>query len=305
MQPRLPAERFPFWEQTIKRILVLLGSNRVVGVFDAVMALDGGVDYVLPMGGVTAKEARRVAYEVIFSRSPDQLANLAIFIGGSNVADGEATLESVKEAFFGPVRVSVMLDSNGCNTTAAAAVARIRSVTDVAGRKTAVLGGTGPVGSRIATLLALEKAEVTIYSRDAARAQATSQVASERAGVKVNSARYTAGEASGMIDGAQILVAAGAPGVQLLREGVWKASQTLRVLTDLNAVPPYGIEGLEPASNGETRGQVHLFGALGIGALKRQVHYACLSRLFAQNDQVLDLEQIYTIATEIQSRCES
>jgi hypothetical protein len=77
------------------------------------------------------------------------------------------------------------------------------------------------------------------------------------------------------------------------------------VLADLNAVPPYGVEGLESHGNGESSGGVRLFGALGIGSLKKQVHYACLRRLFERNDHILDLEQIYALATEIQSRCAS
>ena len=38
----------------------------------------------------------------------------AIFIGGSNVAAGEAVLDAVKTTFFGPFRVSVLFDANGC-----------------------------------------------------------------------------------------------------------------------------------------------------------------------------------------------
>lgn len=304
-QPQFRLALTPSQEHTIKRVLVLLDSNPVVGAFDAVMALDSGVDYVLPLGGVTAGEARRVAYEVLFSRAPHELNGLALFIGGSDITEGEATLQAVQDAFFGPMRVSVMLDSNGCNTTAAATVARIRSVADVAGRKAVVLAGTGPVGKRIATLLAMARANVTICSRDSARARAASQVASERAGITVHSAEFCSTEAPAALEGAQVIVAAGSPGICLLPERVWRASENPLVLADLNAVPPNGIEGLDPASNGERQGAVHLFGALGIGSLKKQVHYSCLRRLYERNDLILDLEQIYAVATEMQSRCES
>ena len=37
-------------------------------------------------------------------------------------AAGEEVFAQVQKAFFGPFRVSVMLDSNGCNTTAATAI---------------------------------------------------------------------------------------------------------------------------------------------------------------------------------------
>ena len=39
------------------------------------------------------------------------------------MAEGEALLAAVRKKFFANFRVSVMLDSNGANTTAAAAVA--------------------------------------------------------------------------------------------------------------------------------------------------------------------------------------
>jgi hypothetical protein len=39
-----------------------------------------------------------------------------------------------------------------------------------------------------------------------------------------------------------------------------------------------------------------LFGSLGFGALKLALHRACISRLFEQNDLLLDTEEIYAIA---------
>jgi hypothetical protein len=46
----------------------------------------------------------------------------AIYVGGSNVAAGEALYKKVLKTLFGPFSVSVMMDSNGSNTTAAATV---------------------------------------------------------------------------------------------------------------------------------------------------------------------------------------
>ena len=60
----------------------------------------------------------------MFTRGGKMLKNSAVFIGGSDVQAGEQLLAATQKAFFGAVRVSVMLDSNGANTTAAAAVAK-------------------------------------------------------------------------------------------------------------------------------------------------------------------------------------
>ena len=48
------------------------------------------------------------------------------------------------------LRVSVLLDANGANTTAAAAVRAAGRHLTCRGRPALVLGGTGPVGQRVA-----------------------------------------------------------------------------------------------------------------------------------------------------------
>ena len=67
---------------------------------------------------------------------------------------GEAMLDAVQKTFFGPMRVSTMLDSNGSNTTAVAAVVKIMEALGgaVGGKRIVVTAGTGPVGTRAAGL---------------------------------------------------------------------------------------------------------------------------------------------------------
>ena len=72
-------------------------------------------------------EVRALVYGAMFTRGRADLKNSAVFIGGTDVAKGEAMLKEACGAFFGPLRVSVMLDANGCNTTATAAVVKIVS----------------------------------------------------------------------------------------------------------------------------------------------------------------------------------
>ena len=103
--------------------------------------------------------------------APGDLKNTAIFIGGSDVSAGEELLAKVRECFFGPMRVSVMLDSNGANTTAAAAVLCARKHVPLAGKTVTVLAATGSVGRRVVRLLAREGAEVRVASRQLGRAQ--------------------------------------------------------------------------------------------------------------------------------------
>src|SRR6266516_1436566 len=152
------------------KILIQLDSDPHPSVFDAVVATDAGVDRLLQYGGVEPSDVRDLIHGAIFTRGPQDLANTAIFIGGSNVKAGEELLAQVTSAFFGPMRVSVLLDANGANTTAAAAVLAAAKHADLKGATATVLGGTGPVGQRAARLLARQGALVRVGSRTIDRA---------------------------------------------------------------------------------------------------------------------------------------
>ena len=156
----------------MKKILLQLDSDRTASVFDAITAYDAGADVLLQYGGVEAAEVRALVYGAMFTRGPADLKNSAVFVGGTDVAKGEAMLKEVCGSFFGPLSTSVMLDANGCNTTATAAVVKIVSTVPVSGAKVVVLAGTGPVGQRAAALFAKEGAEVVLTSRTLARAEA-------------------------------------------------------------------------------------------------------------------------------------
>ena len=111
----------------MKKLLLQLDSDEHASVFDTIAAYDAGVDQVLQYGGVMPDDVRDLVYGAIFTRGPEDLKNSAVFIGGSDVATGEKMLKVARKSFIGPLQVSVMLDANGCNTTAAAAVAKILS----------------------------------------------------------------------------------------------------------------------------------------------------------------------------------
>jgi methylenetetrahydrofolate/methylenetetrahydromethanopterin dehydrogenase (NADP+) len=98
------------------------------------------------------------------------------------------------------------------------------------------------------------------------------------------------------IQGADIVFAAGAIGVELLEERHWRDEWTIELIADYNAQPPLGIGGIEATDKGKTRQQMLAFGALGIGGLKLKLHRACIGQLFQGSDQVLDVEEIYALA---------
>ncbi len=283
---------------TKRTILIQLDPDPQPSVFDGVVAVDSGVDVLFRHGGIAPGAVRDLVYGALFTRGGADLARSAIFVGGSDVAAGEAVLKAVTDAFFGPFRVSVLFDANGCNTTAAAAVlAAIEgSGGSVEGARVAVLAGTGPVGQRVARLLSRSGAEVAVGSRSPDRARATADEISTVTG-KTLSAFSTSAEPDLVagLAGASIVIAAGAAGIALLPEGVRKELPGLKVAIDLNAVPPAGIAGVKPTDRGAEREGVRCWGALGVGGAKMKIHKAALRSLFEANDRVLDAEAVFEI----------
>jgi hypothetical protein len=281
----------------MKKLLYQFDTDPLPAVFDNVVAYDGGADQVTAYGGVDLRNVGGLVDGAIFTRAPKDKKSTAIFIGGSNMAAGEALLEAVRKKFFAGFRVSVMLDSNGSNTTAAAAVAWIAHSTALAGKRVVILAGTGPVGMRAAYMLSLEGARVSLSSRTLARAQTACEAIKARFGVDVAPLEGANDETRARdIQGAHVVLSTGAAGVQLLEEHYWKDSRTLELLCDANATPPAGIEGIDVMDKAASRNGKTVFGAIGFGALKIALHRACIARLFESNDVVLDAEQIYALA---------
>lgn len=283
------------------KILVQLDPDDHASVFDAVVAIDAGVDQLLPYHAVRPDDVRSLVHGAIFTRGLADLRHTAIFVGGTSVAAGEQLLRQVMDAFFGPLRVSVMMDANGANTTAAAAIVAARRHLSLANTTALVLAGTGPVGQRAARLLLGAGANVRLASRHLPRAQEACAAVRQAVATGVLTPWVTADEdqlRSALAD-VELLIAAGAAGVQLLPAALRRQCTTLRVAIDLNAVPPLGLEGIEVAEAGSVRDNVICYGAIGVGGTKMKIHKAALKRLFQDPAIVLDAESIYQIGCQL------
>jgi methylenetetrahydrofolate/methylenetetrahydromethanopterin dehydrogenase (NADP+) len=219
------------------------------------------------------------------------------------VRAGEKILEQVQATFFGPFHVSAMLDSDGCNTTAATAIAMIANDRDLKGLRAVILG-VGPVGLRSATLLAQEGCEVLatsipgdVLDTDSYR-RPRGLAAAEELGIEVREPADRA-EMEAALEDANIVLAAGPAGVQVLREEVWSANPAIEVLADYNAAEPLGIEGIEAGDDLVEREGKLVLGALGIGGKKMKTHKACVRQLFERSDLVLNADGVYAVAKEI------
>jgi hypothetical protein len=287
----------------VKKILIQLDTDEHPSTFDAIVAHDADVDVLLRYGGVEPDVVKGLVQSAFFTRGPKDLATLAVWVGGSSVRAGEDVLAAVEKAFFGPFRVSAMLDSNGCNTTAATTVARLAREIDLKGRRVVIVGA-GAVGLRAAALLIDEGCEVTVSGIPAARfgdspyRRARGLTVAEERGMDIVEPADDEALAN-VLDGASLVLAAGPAGVELLPAAVWRKLDSIELLADFNAAEPLGIEGTEAQDDLADYDGKRVLGALAIGGPKMKVHKACVRRLFESNDAILDVDGVYEIAKEL------
>jgi hypothetical protein len=285
----------------VKKILIQLDTDEHPSTFDAIVAHDAGVDELLRYGGIEPDAVQGLVQSAYFTRPPGD-PNLAVWVGGSSVGAGEEVLEAVTKTFFGPFHISAMLDSNGCNTTAATTIAMLAREIDLK-RRRAVIVGAGAVGLRAAKILIDEGCDVTVSGIPAShfgdkpyrRARGLS-VAEER-GMDIAEPEDDDALAK-LLDGATLVLAAGPAGIELLAESVWRKIDSIEVLADFNAAEPLGIEGTDAQDELEDYDGKRVLGALAIGGPKMKVHKTCIQRLFETSEAVLDVDGVYEIAKE-------
>ena len=284
-------------------VLIQLDPDPQPSTFDALVAIDAGVDHLLRHHAVSDDQVRDLVFGGMFTRSPDDLKRTAIFIGGTDAEAAERLLKATLDTFFEPFRLSVLIDPNGANTTAAAAVLAAREGLggSLEGVRAAVLAGTGPVGQRVARLLCREKALVKLASRKLERARATAVRIGALTGLEPEPiAPSDDQQLQSALRDVHVVIAAGAPGATLLAAVVRRRLPELRAMIDLNAVPPLGIEGVETQDRGLDRDGVRAWGAIGVGGSKMKIHAEAVRRLFTRNDLVIDAEEALAIGAELQ-----
>ncbi len=286
------------------RVLLQLDTDQHPSSFDAIVAIDSGVDHLLQYARVAPERLEGLVHGGMFTRGPQDLRYTAVFIGGSDVELGQRILDKVVHTYFGPFRMSVMMDGNGCNTTASAAVLCAGRHVTWAGTTALVLGGTGPVGTRVARLLLREGARVLLASRTRSRAQQAIDALLAALGGELEPVLQpigldSEGDLNNALQTSEALFACGAAGIELLSENQTAAAANVRVAVDLNAVPPAGIAGIAPTDFGQSRGQRVDYGALGVGGLKMKIHRRAIAALFESNDRILDTEAIYDLGRQL------
>ena len=288
----------------MKKILIQFDTDSLASTFDRVVALDAGADEIFSYGGITPENVEPLVHGAIFTRSPSDLMHTAIFIGGSNVAAGEAVYERVKKTLFGPFSVSIMMDSNGSNTTAAAKVLCAMHHLNLAETSALILAGTGPVGFRIAQLLLNQGAHVALASRSLDRSKAACDRLAKMSGSTklIPCESSSAAGLDAATKGVQLIVAAGAAGAELITEAQLQSVTGLKLAIDLNAVEPAGIGGVEVMDKATERNGITTYGAIGVGGTKMKIHHAAVRRLFESNDRRFDTTALFELGHHLLPR---
>jgi len=152
-------------------------------------------------------------------------------------------------------------------------------------------------------LYASEGGNVILTSRKLERAKATADKINEELGTKQVCGLQASNpeETAEAIKEGDIVLACGAAGFQLLPLNVLtEKGKKVKVLGDINAVPPLGIEGLKATHKGKefTLGKFGI-GALAIGPLKIQIEGEMFKRAVESPSGIVDYKTAYEIAKKL------
>jgi hypothetical protein len=293
-----------------KDVIIFLDTDKYASPFDMLVAIDLYPDaQIINYSNVEVSDAKRLIQDAMFPRGPEGAKHTKVFIGGQDVDKALEILKVIKKSMFPPFELSVIVDPRGSNTTASAAVAKTmklfeeKGFGDFKGKTAAILAGTGPVGVVAARLYASEGGNVVLTSRKLDRATAVADKINEELGTKqVRGAQAGTAEKIGeAIKDADIVLACGAAGIELLPLSVLeKYGQKVKVLGDINAVPPLGIEGMKATHKGKefTPGKFGI-GALAIGPLKIQVEGEMFKQAVENPSGIVDYKDAYALAKKL------
>ena len=294
-------------EQQFKKVFIFLDTDKHASPFDILTTIDVFPEAsILKYENVTTEDAEKIVYDTMFPRGPEGAKHTKIFINGRDFKRANEILEKIKKSMFPPFELSIIIDPRGAYSTAAAVVAKsldlslIKGFGNLEGRSVAVLAGTVPVGQTAARLYASEKANVIVTSRDLQRAsEVAAKINEEALSESVRGFQAQTPEETGKaVADAEIILSAGAAGTQLLPLNTLKEyGRKCKIVADINAIPPLGVEGLKSNAEGEeVLPNVFGLGALAIGKLKIKVEAELIKRAAEEPKGIFDYKVAYEIA---------
>ncbi|MDH3693321.1 MAG: methylenetetrahydromethanopterin dehydrogenase [Gammaproteobacteria bacterium] len=292
-----------------RKILHMLSPAANISPFDANMAADAGYEIILPYTGVDSDGVTDLVQDAIFSRPPKNAGNTGVFIGGWDVNEAAEMFRKARKAMVPPFELSVFADPNGAYTTSAAMVARVEHCLKqndgqgLEGRKVKIFGG-GPVGLCAAVLLAQQEAKPTLVRLTKSANKDIVDHFAQRYEVDITSANGQTDELKKeAVQDADVIIASAKAGICVASKAVLDAAPVLKVVADVNAVPPAGIEDVNAMDNGAeltaNNGNVAAIGALVIGKIKYDVQQGLFKRMMESGEaQFIDFPQAYEFALQ-------
>ena len=290
-----------------KKVIIFLDTEKHASPFDILTTLDILPDAsILKYENVTVEDAEKIVYDAMFPRGPEGARHTKIFINGHDFKRVNDIMEKAKKCMFAPFELAIIIDPRGAYTTAAAAVAKTLELSiekgfgDLENKNVTVLGGTGPVGQTATRLYAMEKANIIVISRTLQKVSSvTTKINEELESERVRGVEAQTPEEIGRaIADTDIVLSAGAASTQLLTLNVLKEyGKKCRIVADINAIPPLGVEGLESNADGvEILQTIFGVGALVIGKLKNDVEAELIKRAAEEPKGIFDYRTAYEIA---------
>jgi methylene-tetrahydromethanopterin dehydrogenase len=294
------------------RILHMITPLKHMSPFDVNMALDAGFDTAIPYTSVTLDDVTGLVQDAIFSRGPEGVKRTGMFIGGKRAIEALDMMKRAKAAMVPPFEISVFADPAGSFTTAAAMVACVKVAlkekfsTELTGKRIAIFGGTGVVGFASGVIAAIDGAHATLIGYDGPdRVRKLAEEANARFSVNIGYADgSTEEQKEELVRGADIIFAAGPAGKRLITLDQMKQAKHLRVVTDVNAVPPSGVEGVGVNDNATPIPGVNAvgIGALAVGNIKYKTEAGLFKEMIETEKPIyLDFREAYTLAQKLAS----
>jgi methylene-tetrahydromethanopterin dehydrogenase len=293
-----------------RSILHMITPQKHMSPFDVNMAVDAGFETIATYTNATLADVTTLVQDSIFSRSPQDGVRTGIFIGGKNAEDALDMVDRAKKALVPPFANHIFADPAGSFTTGAAMVAEVTRAlkakfdTGLEGKRIVIFGGAGVVAYVAAVIGALHGANAVIVGHDGE--ERVSKIANTmrwRFGVEVEAVDgSTVAARRAAITNADVILSAGPAGIPILTAEDLESAPKLLVASDVNAVPPAGIAGIDvnavdvPLPTGRGVG----IGALAVGNVKYQTESRLFRRMLESDEPLcLDFRDAYTLAVEV------
>ena len=290
-------------------ILHLITSEKNASPFDVNMACDAGYDLVIPYTNVNLTDVKGLVQDAIFSRSVKNAKKTGIFICGKDASLALDMMDMAKKSMVPPFEISVFPDPAGSFTTAAAMVACTEKTlkdkfnTDFKNKNIIIYGGKGIVGGISAIMCAKEGSKCTIVGYDGiANVEKKANEYKSRFNVEILPGDGSSDDLnSSYLPNADIIFCAARAGTQVISKDQLLLAKNAKILADVNAVPPAGLEGV----NLKDDDYEHECGALSIGPLtsgdiKVKTQYRMFEKMCSTEKPLyLNFTEALTTAREI------